>query len=220
LDLLDRPNGAPESVDLLGVNASADANRTVDELAKTIAGILAETAAGGVGRELSVAGPVGGGQAVAAEGVDPASVITSLADAARHRLGVRNEHKHRDLSISEHAHHGLSPGGRRSRSRRSSGGRHVRISQHCAGRRSAAPRQTTAMQTWNENAQKMIAGGASEQSPGPSAKQIMDNVFDFAEQLLASQREFAKRVLAAGTKATDAATAQAREATAAMTNHA
>ena len=67
MDLLDRPNGAPEPVDLLGVNASADANRTVDELAKTIAGILAETAAGGVGRELSVAGPVGGGQAVAAE---------------------------------------------------------------------------------------------------------------------------------------------------------
>ena len=48
----------------------------------------------------------------------------------------------------------------------------------------------------------------------------MDNVFDFAQQLLASQREFAKRVLAAGTKATDAATAQAREASAAMTNHA
>lgn len=48
----------------------------------------------------------------------------------------------------------------------------------------------------------------------------MDNVFDFTEQLLASQREFAKRVLAAGTKATDAATAQALGATAAMTNHA
>ena len=66
MDLLDRPNGAPEPVDLLGVNASADANRTVDEMVKTIAGVLAETAAGGVGRELSVAGPV-----VAAEGVDP-----------------------------------------------------------------------------------------------------------------------------------------------------
>ena len=48
----------------------------------------------------------------------------------------------------------------------------------------------------------------------------MDNVFDFAEQLLVSQREFAKRVLAAGTKATYAATAQAREALAALTNHA
>ena len=120
MDLLDRPNGAPEPVDLLGVNASADANRTVDELAKTIAGILAETAAGGVGRELSVAGPVGGGQAVAAEGVDPASVITSLADVARHRLGVRNEHKHGDLSNMRHARHGLSLGGRRCRSRRSS----------------------------------------------------------------------------------------------------
>ena len=76
------------------------------------------------------------------------------------------------------------------------------------------------MQTWNENVQKMIADGGSEQSPGPSAEQIVDNVFDFAEQLLASQREFAKRGLAAGTKATYAATAQAREASAALTNHA
>lgn len=79
---------------------------------------------------------------------------------------------------------------------------------------------TTAMQTWNENVQRMIAGGASDQSPTPSPEQIVDNVFDFAEQLLASQREFAKRVLAAGTTATDAATAKAREATAAMTNQA
>ena len=220
MDLLDRPNGAPEPVDLLGVNASADANRTVDELAKTFAGILAETAAGGVGRELSVAGPVGGGQAVAAEGVDPASVITSLADAARHRLGVRNEHKHRDLPLASLLITVCRPAGGRSRSRRSSGGRHVRISQHCAGRRSAAPAKRPRCRPGNENVQKMIAGGASEQSPGPSAEQIMDNVFDFAQQLLASQREFAKRVLAAGTKATDAATAHAREATAAMTNHA
>jgi hypothetical protein len=79
---------------------------------------------------------------------------------------------------------------------------------------------TTAMQTWSENVQSMIAGGASDQSPRPNPEQIVDNVFDFAEQLLASQREFAKRVLAAGTTATDAATAKAREATAAMTNKA
>ena len=58
MDLVDRPNGALEPVELLGANASVDVNRTVDELVKEITGILAEAAAGGVGWELSVAGPV------------------------------------------------------------------------------------------------------------------------------------------------------------------
>jgi hypothetical protein len=37
-------------------------------------------------------------------------------------------------------------------------------------------------------------------------------VFDFAEQMLASQREFATRVLALGMEANEAATSKAREA--------
>jgi hypothetical protein len=47
----------------------------------------------------------------------------------------------------------------------------------------------------------MIGGGASVQSGLPGPQQVLDNVFDFAEQLLASQREFAKHVLAAGMEA-------------------
>ena len=39
------------------------------------------------------------------------------------------------------------------------------------------------------------------QSGLPGPQQVLDNVFDFAEQLLASQREFAKHVLAAGMEA-------------------
>jgi len=60
VDLPYRPNGAPESVDLLGVNVSSDGNCTVDERPRRSPGILGEAAAGGVGQELSVAGLVGG----------------------------------------------------------------------------------------------------------------------------------------------------------------
>ena len=112
MDLFDPPNGALEPVELPLATASADTNRTVDGLANKFRGSSS--------RPLT-------SHSAAAEGVDPASVITSLADATRRRLGARNEHKHGDLSSSEHAHHGLSPGGRRRRSRRSSGGRRVRI---------------------------------------------------------------------------------------------
>jgi hypothetical protein len=65
---------------------------------------------------------------------------------------------------------------------------------------------TTAMRTWTESVQSMIGTGAPAQSGLPSPQQVLDNVFDFAEQLLASQREFATHLLAAGMQATDAAT--------------
>ena len=58
------------------------------------------------------------------------------------------------------------------------------------------------------------------QSGLPSPQQVLDNVFDFAEQLLASQRDFAKHVLAAATEANDAATSKAREAVESMSTHA
>ena len=60
VDLPYRPNGAPESVDLLGVNVSSDGNCTVDERPRRSPGIFGEAAAGDVGREVSVAGLVGG----------------------------------------------------------------------------------------------------------------------------------------------------------------
>ena len=78
---------------------------------------------------------------------------------------------------------------------------------------------TTAMRTWTENVQSMIEGGNPAQSGLPSPQQVVDNVFDFAEQLLASQREFATRVLAAGMEANDAATSKARQSLESMTAH-
>jgi hypothetical protein len=71
---------------------------------------------------------------------------------------------------------------------------------------------STAMRTWTETFQTMIGGANPAQSGLPSPQQVLDNVFDFAEQLLASQRAFATRVLAVGMEATDAATSKVREA--------
>lgn len=71
---------------------------------------------------------------------------------------------------------------------------------------------TAAMQTWTESFQSLVGGGAPAASGLPTPQQVVDNVFDFAEQLLASQREFVKQVLAAGMEANETATSKAREA--------
>ncbi len=76
-----------------------------------------------------------------------------------------------------------------------------------------------AMRTWTESVQSMVGSGTSAQSGLPSPQQVLDNVFDFAEQLLASQRAFATRVLAVGLEANDAATAKAREAIESLSAH-
>jgi hypothetical protein len=79
---------------------------------------------------------------------------------------------------------------------------------------------TTAMRTWAENVQALMAGAAGGQSGLPNPQQIVDKVFDFAEQVLATQRELTKTLLSAGAQATEAATSQAREAAESMTTHA
>jgi BMFP domain-containing protein YqiC len=76
-----------------------------------------------------------------------------------------------------------------------------------------------AMRTWTESVQSMMGSGTPAQSGLPSPQQILDNVFDFAEHMLASQREFAKHLLAAGMEANDAATGKAREAVESMSAH-
>jgi hypothetical protein len=47
----------------------------------------------------------------------------------------------------------------------------------------------------------------------PSAEQVIDNVFGFAEQLLAAQREFAKRLVQATAPAADAVQSKAQSTT-------
>ena len=57
-----------------------------------------------------------------------------------------------------------------------------------------------AMETWTENAQKAF-GAARPSTVTVTPEQVIDQVFDFAEQMLLLQRRFAKQVANAATKA-------------------
>jgi hypothetical protein len=65
----------------------------------------------------------------------------------------------------------------------------------------------------------MVGGGNPAQSGLPSPQQVVDNVFDFAEELLASQRQFAQHLLAVGMETSSAATSKAREAVESLNAH-
>jgi hypothetical protein len=70
-----------------------------------------------------------------------------------------------------------------------------------------------AMQTWSDNVQRMMSGASSAGGRTATPEQIIDNVFGFAEQMLAAQKEFAKRLLQAGTAGVDAAQSATRKTT-------
>jgi hypothetical protein len=65
----------------------------------------------------------------------------------------------------------------------------------------------------------MDGGRNPAQSGLPSPQQVVDNVFNFAEQLLAGQRQFAQHLLAAGMETRSAATSEAREAVESLNAH-
>jgi hypothetical protein len=73
------------------------------------------------------------------------------------------------------------------------------------------------MRTWTESLHSVTGTGGPAQSGLPSPQQVLDNVFDFAEQLLAMQRDFATRILAAGMEVKDATSQTAREAVESVT---
>jgi hypothetical protein len=55
-----------------------------------------------------------------------------------------------------------------------------------------------AVQTWSQNVQRMLGDAVpADRDRGVQAEQVVDNVFAFAEQLLAAQRDFAKKLLQA-----------------------
>ena len=56
---------------------------------------------------------------------------------------------------------------------------------------------TAAVRTWTDDFQSMDGGGNPVQSGLPSPQQVLDNVFDCAEQLLVSHREFATHLRSA-----------------------
>ena len=60
-----------------------------------------------------------------------------------------------------------------------------------------------------------MSGDASSTTTGeaPTAEQVIDNVFGFAEQLLAAQRDFAKRLVQATAPAADAAQSRGKSTT-------
>jgi len=51
-----------------------------------------------------------------------------------------------------------------------------------------------AMQAWTKNAQSAFSAPAANLAGPKSADQVIDQVFDFAEQMLAVQRQFAKNL--------------------------
>lgn len=71
---------------------------------------------------------------------------------------------------------------------------------------------TVAMQTWAENMQRLAGTVPIDTATVPSAEEVVDNVFNFAEQMLSTQREFTKSLLAATNSATPARPAPANPA--------
>lgn len=53
-----------------------------------------------------------------------------------------------------------------------------------------------AIQAWTKNAQNAFSAPAASLPGQPNANQVIDQVFDFAEQMLAVQRQFAKNMAA------------------------
>ena len=60
---------------------------------------------------------------------------------------------------------------------------------------------TTAVRTWADAMQSVADGFTGDRPDLPDANVFVDKYFDFAQQLLDSQRQFAHTVLSAGTQA-------------------
>src|SRR5215218_3696566 len=62
-----------------------------------------------------------------------------------------------------------------------------------------------AVRAWPDSVQRMWGDPSSTTTrEAPTAEQVIDNLFGFAEQLLAAQRDFAKRLVQATAPAPDA----------------
>jgi hypothetical protein len=71
-----------------------------------------------------------------------------------------------------------------------------------------------AVRAWSDSVQRMWGDASSTTTrEAPTAEQVIDNVFGFAEQLLAAQRDFAKRLVQATAPAADAAQSRGKSTT-------
>ena len=69
-----------------------------------------------------------------------------------------------------------------------------------------------AVQDWADTAQAYTRTFVEAQPELPAAKDVVNNVFDFAEQLLRSQRELATSLVAAGVEVVEATRAAGEQA--------
>jgi reverse gyrase len=70
------------------------------------------------------------------------------------------------------------------------------------------------VRAWSDSVQRMWGDASSTTTrEAPTAEQVIDNVFGFAEQLLAAQRDFAKRLVQASAPAVDAAKSTGKSTT-------
>jgi len=77
----------------------------------------------------------------------------------------------------------------------------------------------TAVHNWADTVQSFASKLTAGQSQLPDPHTVVDQYFDFAEKVLASQREFAQQWASATLKATEAVTEQAQRATQSVTAH-
>ena len=77
---------------------------------------------------------------------------------------------------------------------------------------------TTAVRTWADTVQS-FASTLSSQSPLPGLPSVVDEYFNLAEKVLASQREFVEQWASAAVKATEAVAEQAQRATQSVAAH-
>jgi hypothetical protein len=70
------------------------------------------------------------------------------------------------------------------------------------------------VRAWSDSVQRMWGEASSTTTrEAPTAEQVIDNVFGFAEELLAAQRDFAKRLVQATAPAADAAQSTGKSTT-------
>jgi hypothetical protein len=89
--------------------------------------------------------------------------------------------------------------------------------QFAALTRQSQEAMTNLIRTWTESIQGSVRSLAGGQRGLPDVQAMVDSVFDFAEQLLASQRAFVKNLAAASAQAAQAVTDQTTQAAESVT---
>ena len=77
---------------------------------------------------------------------------------------------------------------------------------------------TAAVRNWADTVQSVAGKLTSGQPQLPDLQNVVDQYFDFVEQVLANQRQFAQQWASATVKATESVTEQAQRATQSVTS--